>query len=170
MSDDDPFEIAEIALTDGGRLGIARLPGRTGNLAEDVEAIARWGANVVVSMTETSEMATHGAEGLSHELARRGIAHHAFPVPDYGVPADRDTRWSPLSESLRENLKQGGAVLLHCLGGKGRSGMVAARLMAEQGVKPADALARVRAARSGAVETDAQAAWAASGCKDGDET
>lgn len=165
MSDDDtePFQIAELELAGGGRLGIARLPGRTGHLAEDVEAIARWGAMLVVSMTEKGEMETYGAASLSEELARHGIEHHGFAVPDYGVPADNDARWKPLSEALQHNLQTGGAVLLHCLGGKGRSGMVAARLLSETGTEPAEALAQVRAVRPGAVETEAQERWAAQG-------
>lgn len=167
MSDDgsEPFEIAEIALTGGGRLGIARLPGRTGQLAQDVEAIARWGARYVVSMTDPTEMAAHGASHLSQALAEHGIEHRAFPIPDYGVPAENDQRWKPLSKALQANLRSGGAVLLHCLGGKGRSGMVAARLISEQGTPPQQALAAVRKARPGAVETEAQEGWAAKGYK-----
>jgi protein-tyrosine phosphatase len=159
----EPFEIAEIRLAGGGRLGIASLPGRTGQLEADVEAIARWGASLVVSMTEAGEMARHGGANLARELARRGITHHGFGVPDFGVPEENDARWKPLSEALQRNLEAGGAVLLHCLGGKGRSGMVAARLLTEQDTPPGEALARVRRARPGAVETEAQGEWAARG-------
>ena len=162
----EPFAIAEIELAGGGRLGMARLPGRTGQLAADVEAIARWGANLVVSMTEAAEMARHGAGELPQVLAQHGIPHHAFAVPDFSAPADDDARWKPLSETLQRNLSQGGAVLLHCMGGKGRSGMVAMRVLAEQGTPPEMALETVRKARPGAVETDAQAAWAACGSGD----
>jgi len=49
---------------------------------------------------------------------------------------------------------------------KGRSGMVAMRVLAEQGTPPEMALETVRKARPGAVETDAQAAWAACGSGD----
>ncbi|MCA3626229.1 MAG: tyrosine-protein phosphatase [Methylobacterium sp.] len=167
MNDDapEPFAIAEIELAGGGRLGLARLPGRTGQLAADVEAIALWGANLVVSMTEAAEMTRHGAGELPQALAQHGIPHHHFAVPDFGAPAESDARWKPLSEVLRLNLRKGGSVLLHCMGGKGRSGMVAMRVLAEHGTPPETALEIVRKARPGAVETDAQAAWAACGSK-----
>ena len=44
----------------------------------------------------------------------------------------------------------------HCKGGLGRAGMVAARLLVESGYTPEDAIERVRAARPGAIETQAQ--------------
>jgi protein-tyrosine phosphatase len=46
------------------------------------------------------------------------------------------------------------------MGGCGRSGSVALRLMVETGEAAADAFIRLRAARPCAVETDAQYRWA----------
>ncbi len=154
----EPFAIADLPCATG-RLGIARLPGRAGDLAGDVAAIADWGAQLVLSMTEPEEMATHGAAGLATSLAARGIGHAAFPIPDFGTPGS-DAEWTNLSRDLHRRLAAGERVLLHCMGGKGRSGMVAMRLLVEQGVAADEALAMVRRARPGAVETDAQAAWA----------
>jgi ADP-ribosyl-[dinitrogen reductase] hydrolase len=47
-------------------------------------------------------------------------------------------------------------LVIHCKGGLGRTGVVAARLLIELGETPNAALARVRAARPGAVETPEQ--------------
>ena len=47
----------------------------------------------------------------------------------------------------------GESVVVHCRGGLGRTGLVAARLLVELGESPVSALVRVRAARPGAVET-----------------
>jgi protein-tyrosine phosphatase len=58
-------------------------------------------------------------------------------------------------------LARGGSVLMHCYGGRGRSGMALTRLMVESGETPAAALARLRQVLPEAVETAAQAAWAA---------
>lgn len=154
----EPFAIADIPSAKG-RLGIARLPGRSGDLAGDAQAIAAWGARMVLSMTEPDEMAARGAAGLAEALAFHGIGHAAFPIPDFGTPA-ADADWASLSRDLHKRLAAGEAILLHCMGGKGRSGMVAMRLLVEQGMAPIDALAQVRHARPGAVETEAQAAWA----------
>jgi len=45
------------------------------------------------------------------------------------------------------------------MGGYGRTGMVAARLLIEFGVEPEEAIARVRSARPGAIEMPQQEAW-----------
>lgn len=48
------------------------------------------------------------------------------------------------------------SLTLHCMGGAGRSGTVAARLLMYFGLPASDAVQRVRAARPGAIETRAQ--------------
>ena len=47
-------------------------------------------------------------------------------------------------------------MLVHCKGGQGRAGTIAARLLIDCGWTPADALAVVRATREGAVENRMQ--------------
>ena len=101
-------------------------------------------------------MAPCGALGA--RLAEAGIAWRHWPIRDFGVPAGSD--WPRLAAALHSVLDGGGAVLLHCRGGRGRSGMVALRLLVERRAEPRAELARLRAVRSGAVETRAQLRWA----------
>ena len=53
-------------------------------------------------------------------------------------------------------VRHGQSLVVHCRGGLGRTGLISARLLIELGESPARALARVRAARPGAVETREQ--------------
>jgi protein-tyrosine phosphatase len=156
----EPFRIATLAAPGGGRLGLCRLPGRSGELTGDVSAIAAWGAGTVVSMTPADEMAAKGAAGLPAALAAAGIAWRGFPIVDYGAPDGTGEAWAGLGHLLHAALDRGEGVLLHCAGGKGRSGMVAMRLLVERGIAPEAALATVRAIRPGAVETREQERWA----------
>ena len=156
-----PFIIATMDLERGARIGLCRMPGRGGDLAGDAAVIADWRPVLVVSMTEPAEMGAHGTDALRDELARRGIAWAHYPIPDFGAPERTDQRWPQLATRLHQALNAGGGVLLHCLGGQGRSGMAALRLMVERGADADKALAALRAVRPGAVETKAQRAWAA---------
>ncbi|PRY25062.1 Cyclin-dependent kinase inhibitor 3 (CDKN3) [Aliiruegeria haliotis] len=157
------FEIAAVPL-ERGTLGVAPLPGHESSLATDVETIRDWGAAAVVSMTPTEEMQRLGAQDLPIALDAAGIIWHALPITDFGAPqAASDAQWANLSRALHAELDAGRKVLLHCRGGRGRSGMVALRLMVERGVDPASALAELRTLRPGAVETEAQLAWATAG-------
>jgi ADP-ribosyl-[dinitrogen reductase] hydrolase len=47
-------------------------------------------------------------------------------------------------------------VLVHCRGGLGRAGTIAARLLVELGMEPTKAIASVRGVRPGAIETSEQ--------------
>jgi protein-tyrosine phosphatase len=156
------FSIKTLTLDGSARLGISPLPGRFGDALADLATIARWQPDVVVSMTAADEMARHNMEDLDGLLAQYDIAHEVFPIRDFGAPKGMDD-WPGLSSRLHEILDSNGAVLAHCYGGHGRSGMILLRLMVERGEAADAALARLRRIRPGAVETDAQFLWAADG-------
>jgi protein-tyrosine phosphatase len=155
----EPFSIASAAMPGGGAVGLCRMPGRAGALADDVAVIAAWSPRIVVSLAQADELAAHGADALPELLARQGAAHRHFPIVDYGAP-EADGAWRALAAELHAVLDAGGRALVHCMGGCGRSGMVALRLMVERGEAPPAALARLRAVRPCAVETGGQLAWA----------
>lgn len=153
------FAIASIDCG-SGRLGISPLPGRGGAGLVDLASIARWQPNIVISMTESAEMQRHNMDDLGGLLEQFGIDWVHFPIRDFGAPEGM-ADWPALSRRLHKVLDQSGAILAHCYGGHGRSGMVLLRLMVERGEDAKAALNRLRAVRPGAVETDAQYEWAA---------
>jgi protein-tyrosine phosphatase len=157
----EAFAVATVMLAGGGRIGLCRLPGRSGDLDDNVSVIRDWQPAFVVSMTETAEMTALGAADLPARLQALGIGWRPFTVVDYGVPdADASERWPMLAALLHAALDRDEGVLLHCRGGLGRSGMIALRLLTERGEDADAALAAIRAARPGAVETEAQRLWA----------
>lgn len=166
MDAPEKFTIASVKLPTGGRVGISRIPGRTGEYASDLQAIADWGADAVVSMTDIAEMRARGCSDLGERLADRGIDWFHLPIRDFGGPTgSNEAAWQQHSAKLHAILDRGGAVLAHCHGGHGRAGMVALRLLVERGEEPEAALRRIRAVRPGAVQTEGQYRWAASAAK-----
>ncbi len=160
----DVLSIATVTLDGGGRIGICRLPGLFGDLGSDIGAILAWKPGIVASLTERAEMQQCGAGGLAEMLADAAIEWRHLPIRDYGSPqGSSQETWPRLAARLHEILDEGGAVLLHCRGGLGRSGMIALRILVERGEDASMALARLRLARPGAVETEAQSAWASAG-------
>jgi ADP-ribosyl-[dinitrogen reductase] hydrolase len=82
---------------------------------------------------------------------------HHLPIRDRAVPgAAFETVWPRTGRRLRAHLGAGRSILVHCMGGRGRSGTVAARLLVELGEEPRTAIERVRRARPGAIETGGQ--------------
>ena len=155
--------IAELAVG-GGVLGIGPMPGRSGTYARDLAEVLAWGPGLVLTMTTLEELATKGAEGLPGDLAAAGVAWLHLPIADYGVPSGETLAgWAPASARAQAVLASCGKVWVHCMGGCGRSGTAALRLMVEAGEEPSAALARLRTVRPCAVETPEQFQWAAAG-------
>ena len=120
----------------------------------DVFDVIAWRADVVLSMTQKSEM----PRNVHADMKDAPFRWITFPVQDFGVPDGDD--WALVESEVVATLADDGRVLVHCKGGCGRSGMAVLRLMIATGEEPAQAFARLRAVRPCAVETKAQLDWA----------
>jgi len=165
-----PLQIAEIrASPTHGRIGITFCPGKYDHFAHtgpwerdlgiDLDTIHAWGAKLVLTLVEPTELTALKVPQLGHEILRRGIAWRHLPIADYSVPTKAfEQQWLTQGREIREMLRNGDDVLVHCKGGLGRAGMIAARLLVELGMNPDEAIHAVRRVRKGAIETPAQLA------------
>ncbi|WP_425099680.1 protein-tyrosine phosphatase family protein [Tropicibacter sp. S64] len=145
----------------GGILALSPLPGAGGDYKGDLTHIASWTPAFVISLVTNVELFEAGAQKLGADIVDHGTRWVHLPVRDFDVPnANFENDWPDVSARARRALMGGGRVLVHCRGGCGRSGMVALRLMIEAGEAPDEALARLRAVRPCAIETDGQMEWA----------
>lgn len=75
-------------------------------------------------------------------------------IRDSDVPGlSFELEWPKISDEIGCLLKTGGKVLIHCRGGLGRTGMIAAGLLTEFGLSPEQAINEVRRVREGSIET-----------------
>jgi hypothetical protein len=163
-----PLQIAEVrSSASHGRIGITFCPGKHDNaaatgawardLSTDLDAIAAWGARLVLTLNEPAELEALKVPHLGAEVLRRGLDWRRLPIADYSVPTEAfEKQWETHGRDIRALLRSGGDVLVHCKGGLGRAGMIAARLLVELGMAPEQAIREVRRARAGAIETPAQ--------------
>jgi ADP-ribosyl-[dinitrogen reductase] hydrolase len=169
-SESHPLRIDAVAAPGGGEIGMTFCPGKhqidgmTANwqrdLALDLDRIRDWGAVAVVTLMEEHELTRYGVAGLGAAVAARGMAWLHVPIIDVDIPrAPFEAAWVTAGPRLRGWLREGRRVLLHCKGGLGRTGTIAAKLLIEQGTQPAAAIRAVRAARDGTIENPAQEAW-----------
>ncbi len=165
-SSSHPLLIAEAAASDGV-IGLTFCPGKkdkaalTGawdrDLAVDLKVIADWGAVAVVTLLEDHELTLLKVPELGAMVKAKHMGWFHLPIKDVSIPDQGfEARWGEAGEALRGLLRCGGRVLLHCRGGLGRTGLLAARLMVELGSPPQRAIQAVREARPGAIETAAQ--------------
>lgn len=164
----DPLRIDALP-AGAGTLGLTFCPGKqrrgasgvqwARDLDADLDAIAGWHAHALVTLNEAHELPALQVAQLPERLGLSAFGWHHLPIPDGGVPdALFESAWQSVGAELRHRLRRGERIVIHCKGGLGRTGTLAARLLVELGMPAEEAIDRVRVARPGAIENDAQAA------------
>jgi len=158
-SDVEPFALHIVDGHGAGQIAVCRQPGQSGDLVGDLQIINDWTPTHVVTMTTEAEFPT----GLPHAFGAADFEWLHLPIADFGAPHARDAAlFRAALTRLGHELAHDKRIVIHCRGGLGRSGMMALRLLIEQGEPPHSALHRLRLARDGAVETKEQYVWAIS--------
>ena len=120
----------------------------------DLQVIHGWGARALVSLIEGHEFDLLGVPDLPTKVRSLGINWFHLPIVDLDIPDWRfEEKWEKAGRKLTSILASGGRIVLHCRAGLGRTGTIAARLLVEFGITPREAIARVRQARPGAIQT-----------------
>ena len=134
-------------------LGIPSGPWKR-DLDLDLQAIHDWGARALVSLIEEHEFDLLGVPELPAKVRSLGIIWIHLPIVDLEVPDWRfEEKWEKSGTKLSSILGNGGRIVLHCRAGLGRTGTIAARLLVEFGITPREAIAKIRQARPGAIQT-----------------
>lgn len=146
------------AWTSPGRIGLTLLPGRKDygrHLDRDLEVLRSDGVTHVLCLVPSEELARHGVGGLLDAYRAAGFEVRHLPIVDQKACSVKD-----MSDALawvHGAVLARASVVVHCVGGLGRSGMAAACYLRMRGANGDDAMAEVRRARSPrAVETEAQ--------------
>lgn len=149
-----------------GLLGMSACPGvrldtlrrnPVRNVKKDIAAYQEWGANGVVTLVEEQELIEYGVPNLGELVQEAGMWWRHMPIVDFDVPAKEfEDSWSIESHQIRSALAVGERIVIHCLAGLGRTGMMAARLLVEFGMTPQEAIVHVRRVRPRAIQTPAQ--------------
>jgi len=171
-SDTHPIEVQWIdanAFTGPGLLGLTYAPGKCGrapasgiewqrDLDTDLDRLRQHhGTDVLVSLLEDFEYEDLKVPGLFEGAKARGIEVIHLPIVDGSAPSeDQAPAVTDLMDRVRTGLAAGETVVIHCRGGQGRTGMVAAALLTTYGHDAATAIATVRRAQPKAVESTVQ--------------
>jgi len=170
-SETDPIQVAWLPLTQPGRVGLTLAPGKQApsaysgrpwrrDLAADLDRLARvYAVTTLVCLMEDHELHACGIAGLETAAGARGITFLRLPIPDGGIPADRDAVRTLVAE-VAGRAQAGSHTAIHCRGGLGRTGTIAGVLLRTLGFGVDEALAALHDARGPACpETAAQIAY-----------
>lgn len=152
----------EIYWIDGmpmGKLGIAPRPRGGDWLDDEVEAWRASGVNCVVSALTPAEEAELDLQNEATACRKHGMHFVSFPIPDRGTPRTLSLLQRAMS-FIKDDLKSGGSVLVHCRQGIGRAALIAASALAATGEGPDRAFLRIERARGCPVpDTEEQREW-----------
>ena len=168
------LRIDALPLPEGGAIGMTICPGKKRpasisgdwdrDLGRDLQVVRDWGAEIVVTLLEDFEFEEVRVEALGERVQALGMRWVHLPIPDKQAPgAGFSAAWVIAGPPIHACLQHGGKILIHCMGGIGRTGTIAAQILMERGVPTELAMAEVRRVRKGAIETVVQeqylAAW-----------
>jgi protein-tyrosine phosphatase len=124
-----------------------------------MDALRDAGIDILVSLLTGEEGQELGLYDEAKHALSRGLGFISFPIADRAVPASA-IAVDQLVEELKKKLGAGEAIGIHCRACIGRSALVAACLLVEQGATPAQAFERISRARGCNVpDTNEQVAW-----------
>lgn len=133
----------------GGKIGLSPFP-----KIHELQDFKIWRAKYLVTLVEAQELAFLGIRDMRKQAEQVGLDWHHLPVGDMAAPdAAFEAGWAKSGPLFRKTLLGGGRLVVHCRAGLGRTGMVGARLLVELGVAPDAAIAAIRKARPGSIET-----------------
>jgi protein-tyrosine phosphatase len=141
-----------------GRVGLTFAPGKHStsvyvpgavwrrDLAMDLDELVKLGATDLVCLLQDRDLKKLKIPHLAEEATARGLRVHRLPIADQGVPGSHEALVELLA-TVQQRLAEGASVVVHCEGGKGRTGVVAGCLLVSLGASAREALRRLHEAR-----------------------
>lgn len=144
-----------------GTLYVSRLPGlHHDSTRAEVAALLDLGVNRIVCLVPTQTLnQVHHADRYLQEMATRFDGRFTqLEIVDHHVPRS-DEAFEAALEAVDEDLRRGRTVLVHCVGGCGRTGMFVASLLVRAGLEAEEAIRAFRRQRRCGPETPEQVAY-----------
>lgn len=142
-----------------GRIAQSHRPRLKDGLVTDLEALKHAGVDVLVSCLTEQDEVRFGLEREATVAEAVGLEFLRHPIVDHDVPRSAEEALA-FASALAERLKGGQTIVVHCLAGIGRSGLLTIATLTKAGWPLERAFDRAAAARGlSTPETPAQRAW-----------
>ncbi len=149
-----------------GKIILTHFPGRSGEeklfnykiFIEELKTFNQLRCGAIVSLVEDTEFEKICDKKLFvREIYNKNLSWFHLPIIDLKSPKHKFIdKWQTTKSRLKNELVDGNNIVIHCMGGKGRSGTITAILLVEFGVSNKEAIDIVRKQRKGAIETTEQ--------------
>jgi len=156
-----PYDILD--LPDRGRLIFTPCPGTKGvDLETSVSKLNQAGADAIVTMMTDEELAKFEVDCLPDIVRQSGMTWFHFPVEDDAAPGDAfEQSWQAHKAGVLALIEYGKCMAIHCRGGSGRTGLMAAMIMSELGIDEVQATRLVKGLRPNSLKLPAHTQYLA---------
>ena len=156
-----PYDVLD--LPDQGCLIFTPCPGTKGvDLETSVSELHQAGAVAIVTMMTDEELAKFEVASLPDVVRQSGMIWFHLPVEDDTAPGELfEQSWQAYKPEVLSLIKQGKCVAIHCRGGSGRTGFMAAVIMRELGMGEVQATALVKGLRPNSLKFSAHTEYLA---------
>ena len=113
----------------------------------DLDVLLNEGTSALACLMEDHELAPNGLVELLPRARSRGLDVLRLPIRDGGIPEDI-AGVDKLLDAIEDRVSRGRRVVIHCLGGLGRTGTVAGCFLVRRGMTTAEAVELLHRARS----------------------
>lgn len=147
-----PFD--KLPLSTGGALIFTPCPGTKGaSLSDSLAQLKAAGAEAVITLMTNEEMVRNGVAALPEACRSTQLQWFHFPIEDDASPGEEfRLAWEAGKSRVFEILDRSGTVAIHCKGGSGRTGLMAAIALCERGMHHDQILDQVTLLRPNALK------------------
>jgi protein-tyrosine phosphatase len=117
------------------------------SLADSLKSLKEAGAQAVITMMTLAELSENQADALPSLCADLHMDWFHLPCKTAVPEEPFEQAFAREKKSLLALVRSGGTLVIHCHGGSGRTGMMAAVLMLESGYQPAQVKKQVQLIR-----------------------
>ncbi|MHA3053472.1 phosphatase domain-containing putative toxin [Acinetobacter sp. ANC 4640] len=118
------------------------------------------GVDALITVMPDSELAENNVSNIAELCEQHGLAWFHLPVADDCAPqADFESKWENQKPEILHRLKDGERIAIHCKGGSGRTGLIAAVLLTSLGLPLAEATTQIQALRPKALKHPVHVSW-----------
>ncbi|MEP0071377.1 MAG: dual specificity protein phosphatase family protein [Marinomonas sp.] len=150
-----------LTLDNGATFIFTPCPGtKEADLTSSIKTLKEAGADIIISMLPNDEIAKLKVTELGKETEQQGMIWYQLPVEDDQAPEqDFFSAFNPVKEAILGHLKEKKTIVIHCRGGTGRTGMMAAILLLESGYQWEQAKSLVQSIRPTSLTIPAHVAF-----------
>lgn len=162
-----PFD--KLSLNDGGTLIFTPCPGtRDADLRTSLAQLKKAGASAVITLMPDTEMVRNAVAALPEACGELGLQWFHLPIEDDASPGEAFKQaWEESQQRVLDILNEQGTIAIHCKGGSGRTGLMAAIILLERGMPSEDVARKVKSLRPNALKLAAHTDYLAHGYSDG---